>query len=82
MGYVITNYQGEITQQFETEEDLNHFILSLPVEVPEEGIGSNQYVWADDEEMIPRFNDSNEIGKPFFNLIYTTEQFENLPKPE
>lgn len=78
MGYVITNYKGEIAHQFTTLEDLNHFILTALDEIPEGGSGSNQYVWGDDEEMRGYFNNSDEIGKPFFNFIYTTEQFENL----
>jgi hypothetical protein len=78
MAYVITNHERVITEQFETEEDLNNFILSAQEGVPEENSGSNQYVRIDDEEMNSRFNNSDEIGKPFFYFIYTTEQFENL----
>jgi len=78
MGYVITNHERVITERFDTQEDLNLFLLSAQQEEPAENSGSNQYVRIDDEEMNTRFNNSDEIGKSFFYFIYTTEQFENL----
>lgn len=78
MGYVITNDKGDITEQFNTVEELNHFILNALDDIPTGSLGLNQYVWPDDEALNTYFNNSNEIGKPSFNFIYTTEQFENL----
>lgn len=78
MGYVITSNTGNITGQFNTMEELNRFILNVLDEAPTGSAGLNQFVWPDDEALNTYFNNSNEIGKPSFNFIYTTEQFENL----
>lgn len=78
MGYVITNSVGDMIEQFNTVEELNDFLLNAVDEIPTGSLDANQYVWPDDEALNTYFNNSNEIGKPSFNFIYTTEQFENL----
>lgn len=78
MGYIITNCNGEITEQFNTIEELNNFTLTTVTEASASGLIVNQYVWLDDETLNTYFDNSNEIGKSYFRFIYTTEQFQNL----
>lgn len=80
MGYVITNSVGDMIEQFNTVEELNDFLLNAVDEIPTGNLDANHYAWGDDEDMKNYFNNSNEVGKPYFNFIYTTEQFENLSK--
>lgn len=78
MGYVITDSSGNVTERFNTGEELNIFIQNVLDEIPTGSLGLNQYVQSDDELMNAYFNDSNEVGKTNFNFIYTAAQFENL----
>lgn len=78
MGYIINNCNGEITEQFDTIEELNNFTLTTVNEASASGLIVNQYVWPDDETLNTYFDNSNEIGKSYFRFIYTTEQFQNL----
>lgn len=78
MGYVITDSSGNVTERFNTGEELNIFIQNMLDEIPTGSLGLNQYVQSDDELMNAYFNDSNEVGKTNFNFIYTAAQFENL----